>query len=357
MHSAKNKWWLTPLILLTAIVLLHLITLQPAWIEKVYSNGIYLFISSAARIFTRWLPFSLGDVLYGLAGVWLLVKTFQFFVRKPTWRKFFFAIRNLTVKCLWVYLIFLLMWGLNYYRYGIGYKLQFYPEMYNTEDLKTVTAKIRDELNYNRKLIDSLHLNYADANTTFQQAITLYDSAKTNYPYLSYNYTDVKKMLGADIGNFSGFLGYYDPFTGEAQVNTKVPAFTMPFTTCHEIGHQLGFASESEASFVGYLVIKSNNSPVFNYSVYFELFGFANGELYGRDSVDAKQNIKLLDTLVRKDYAAYREYLKDYRNPVEPLLTILYGNYLKAHNQPKGMQSYNEIVGWVVAYYKKYGRL
>ena len=112
------------------------------------------------------------------------------------------------------------------------------------------------------------------------------------------------------IGNYSGFLGYYNPFTGEAQVNTKVPVFTIPFTTCHEIGHQLGFASESEASFVGYLVIKSNNSPVFNYSAYFELFGFANGELYSRDSVAAKQNIKLLDTLVRKDYAALQKIFK-----------------------------------------------
>ena len=97
-------------------------------------------------------------------------------------------------------------------------------------------------------------------------------------------------MLTGVAGNYLGFLGYYNPFTGEAQVNTKVPAFIIPFTTCHEIAHQFGFASESEASFVGYLVIRSGNSPVFKYSAYFDLFGFANGELYSRDSVAAKQN-------------------------------------------------------------------
>ena len=53
----------------------------------------------------------------------------------------------------------------------------------------------------------------------------------------------------------------------------------------------------------------------------------------------------------------YRKYLRGYKNPVEPLLTKLYGNYLKAHNQPKGIESYDEVVAWVIAYYKKYGKL
>jgi len=200
-------------------------------------------------------------------------------------------------------------------------------------------------------------LNYPDNKTIFNEAINLYDSAKKVYPYLTYHHPDVKKMLSGTVGNYSGFLGYYNPFTGEAQVNTTAPVFTIPFTACHEIGHQLGFASESEASFAGYLVIRSNNSPVFKYSVYFDLFGFANGELYIRDSIAAKQNVKLLDTLVRKDYAAYRQYLRAYKNPLEPLLTKLYDNYLKAHNQTKGIESYDEVVAWVIAYYKKYGTL
>src|SRR6185295_5285048 len=103
--------------------------------------------------------------------------------------------------------------------------------------------------------------------------------------------------------------------------------------------------------------VKSGNSPVFKYSTYFDLFGYANSELYSRDSVAARQNVKLLDTLVKKDILVYRQYLKNYENPIEPLLTKLYGTYLKAHNQPKGIESYNEVVAWIVAYYKKYGEL
>ena len=50
--------------------------------------------------------------------------------------------------------------------------------MYSTEDLKTLLHNFRDDLNINKKLIDSLHINYADDKTTFNQAIQLYDSCK-----------------------------------------------------------------------------------------------------------------------------------------------------------------------------------
>ncbi len=355
--SVKKRWWFTPLVLIAVIVILHLFALQPSWVEKAYSTYAYPVISSLLRMLTGRLPFSLGDAFYILAFVWILFKAIQFFRRKPTWKKFFLSIKNLLVKCLWVYLFFLLAWGLNYYRYGIGYKMQLYPDMYNTEDLKTVTAQLRDSLNANRKRMDSFHINYAGDKITLNEAATLYDSAKKIYPYLTYNHHSVKKMLISDIGNYSGFLGYYNPFTGESQVNTKVPAFIIPFTACHEIGHQLGFASEGEASFVGYLIVRSNNSAVFNYSTYFDLFSYANSELYSRDSITAKQNVQLLDTLVKKDYAEYRQYLRAYKNPIEPLLTKIYGKYLQAHNQPKGIDSYDEVVAWIIAYHKKYGKI
>jgi len=55
-------------------------------------------------------------------------------------------------------------------------------------------------------------------------------------------------------------------------VNTTTPVFTQPFTTCHEIGHQLGYAKENEANFAGYLSARSSRDPAFLYSVYFDLY-------------------------------------------------------------------------------------
>jgi hypothetical protein len=356
MQSNKNKnRWLTPLLLIVTIIVLHL--LPAYWIEKIYSTHIYPPTAFLLRTLTGWLPFSLGDILYSLAFIWVLYKTVQFLRRKPTWKKFFVGLRNLAVKVLWLYLFFLLMWGLNYYRYGIGYQLKIVPESYSTEDLKNTTAQLLQNLNINARKLDSIHFKYPFSKNIFTEAGLIYKNAQKKYPYLNYHNTDVKQILLGNLASYSGFLGYYNPLTGEAQVNTTAPVFIIPFTTCHEMAHQLGYASESEASFVGYLVTRYNNQPLFNYSAYFDLFSYANAELYQRDSAAAKQNVRLLDTLVKKDFAAYKKYLIAYRNPIAPLLTKLYGGYLKVHNQPKGIESYDEVVAWIVAYHKKYGTL
>jgi hypothetical protein len=171
MQASKRRWWFTPLILLIIIILLHLLVLQPLWIENIYSADIYPPVSFLIRILTRWIPFSIGDIIYSFVFIWFLVKTIRFFIKRPTWQKFFLSLRNLLVKCLWVYMLFLLLWGLNYYRYGIGYKLGLIPDRYSTKDLVTVTVKLRDQLNANRKLIDSLHINYTDDKTTFRKPL------------------------------------------------------------------------------------------------------------------------------------------------------------------------------------------
>jgi hypothetical protein len=50
-----------------------------------------------------------------------------------------------------------------------------------------------------------------------------------------------------------------------------------------------------------------------------------------------------------------QSFLKQYSNPIEPFIRSLYGNYLKANEQPQGLMSYNEVIAWLIAYYKKYG--
>src|SRR4029078_1914273 len=103
----KTRWWLTPAILLASIILLHLCAMRGGWVEKIYSTRIYPLISSVLRMATGWLPFSVGDILYVAAIVWLLYKIIQFFGRSPSWRKLFIELRALVVKALWVYLVFL----------------------------------------------------------------------------------------------------------------------------------------------------------------------------------------------------------------------------------------------------------
>ncbi len=138
-------------------------------------------------------------------------------------------------------------------------------------------------------------------------------------------------------------------------MNTTVPLFIQPFTTCHEIGHQLGYAKENEANFAGYLSAKSSQDALFRYSVYFDLYSYSRYYLFAQDSVAAEKLDAQLPPGIKADYRELREFVKKYRNPIEAVIDHLYGQYLKANNQPSGKLSYNEVVAWLVAYYKKYG--
>ena len=85
------------------------------------------------------------------------------------------------------------------------------------------------------QLASKKHLFRRSEQCTYQQLAVQKENA------LKYHFRSAKPSLFSYIGNYLGYTGYYNPFTGEAQVNTTVPLFIQPFTTCHEMGHQLGY--------------------------------------------------------------------------------------------------------------------
>ena len=74
MHT-KRKAWITVLVL---VALVKLFSLFPAAVEKYYSTGVYPVITRSLRWLLGWLPFSVGDLLYTAAGIYLLVKLVAF---------------------------------------------------------------------------------------------------------------------------------------------------------------------------------------------------------------------------------------------------------------------------------------
>jgi hypothetical protein len=116
-----------------------------------------------------------------------------------------------------------------------------------------------------------------------------YKAAEARYPFLVYTPASVKPSIYSYLGNYLGFQGYYNPFSGEGQVNTTIPRFLEPFVTAHEIAHQVGYARENEANFVAYLACREYESPAFRYSLYLDMYGYALGEVYRRDTAMARR--------------------------------------------------------------------
>jgi hypothetical protein len=353
----KSWSWI---LLIGAAITVRFASTQSIWIEENFSTNIYPMVSRIQRAILGWIPFSLGDIFYGFLVVVILFKTGQLIkaiFKKKVNRQFLLSgLRQLIFFYLFVYVFFYGLWGLNYNRQGITYQLGLEIKPYTQADIDTVTIILHQRLNsfattVNEKQRDSFNRK----KLLFEKAAEAYLFASEKYSFLDYTPQSLKPSLFSYLGNYFGFQGYYNPFSGEGQVNTMIPRTLEPFVTVHEIAHQIGYAKENEANFVAFIACRNYPSVVYRYSMYFDMYRYAIRELHSRDSMLAKKYQEGLHPQVKKDYKELKDFFMRNKNPIEPIIMNLYGSYLKANHQPEGKKTYNQVVAFLIAYYKKNG--
>lgn len=347
--------------LLVISILIKIFSLNPDRVEKYYTFGFYPVVSKILRAIFGWIPFSVGDLLYVAASIFFIWKAWRFIrllAKRQVKEYLSWVLFGKYLKLvLWIYIVFNIFWGLNYNRQGIAEQFGLNMQQYTPTDLYELTSTLQQRLNYYAAKVDSLKRLPLNKNQTlFNEGIAAYKNAAKQYPFLTYDHPSIKPSMLTYLGRYFGFTGYYNPFTGEAQLKTDVPVFIKPFIVCHEIGHQLGYAKENEANFSSYLTGRVSDNVEFRYSIYYDMYGYAMSDLfvYNRPCfIELKESEH---PQVKRDNQAYREYLLKSRNAVEPVMSLAYDRYLKMNNQPRGKEAYNEVVGWLMAYMKKHGR-
>jgi hypothetical protein len=350
------------LLLFLIAFLVKMFSLNERWVEQYYSNGIYGPVSKTLRAVLGWIPFSVGDTIYIAAGIWLVLKVWKLLQllkkRKAQEYLSWLLLQKYLKLTLLIYIVFNLFWGLNYYRQGIGKQLDITIAPYTVKDLFELTTLLQQRVNYHALKIDSVErLQYNNNTLLFSNSIAAYKMIGREYPFLHYANPSEKPSIFTPVGKFFGFTGYYNPFSGEAQLKTSIPVFLKPFVSTHEIAHQLGYAKENEASFVAYLACKSSGNINFLYSAYFEVYRDALFNcIKTGDTVFVNRLRKNLSPRVKYDIYDLRSYLVRNRNFIEPLMSGAYDKYLKMNNQPNGKATYNEVIAYLIAYMKKLGK-
>lgn len=357
-------------LLLIPAILVFIFSFFSLQVEEYYSSVWYPAIGNTLRIFTRNLPFSLGDLLYIIVGLSLIISIVRWVIGafrvSLDWQYLGAGLLYLTRKLLWLYIIFKLIWGLNYDRMGIAYQLNLDTESYQKEAVVQITRDLMDSLNACRRQIKDTLIPAQSFDQINREAFRTYQNQSMQYPFLNYRNRSVKESLYSSMGDFIGFTGYFNPFTGEAQVRNDIPRVMVPFITCHEMAHQLGYASESEANFVGYLTAANSKDVYFRYSVYLEIFSYAQGAeilLYSKEKdfpafeQMLQFNRTYLDSLVRKDRKEIRQFFQKRKNKISPAFNNLYDQYLKLNKQAAGIDSYDDVIAWLIAYKKKFGKI
>ena len=348
----KNKKLGLVIFLGVQILLISILKHYPEFVEQFYSNGLYVFLSKLMRYVFGWIPFSVGDILYTLAGIyiirWLILN------RKRLIKDIINWLLDISATLSVAYFAFHMLWAFNYYRQPLYKSLNIEAE-YTTEQLVTFTERLIEKSNaiHNQlSSVDSLkvELPYSKSEI-FDNIQNGYAKLSESYPHLNYQPKSIKKSLYSIPLTYMGFSGYLNPFTNEAQVDGLIPTYKFPTTACHEAAHQLGYAAENEANFIGSLAAIHNEDSYFQYSGYTFALRYCLAELFRRDPEIYNRILPLINKGILKNYQEVQAFWMAYENPLEPIFEKTFDSFLKANNQSAGMKSYSYVVALLVNYY------
>nr|WP_288833114.1 DUF3810 domain-containing protein [uncultured Flavobacterium sp.] len=358
----KRKY-LLPFLLLIQILILKIIRFFPETVEAFYSNGFYPYLSNFLRIILGWIPFSIGDVLYFMLIV-LAVKWFwnnrKNWTRskvgqngtKANWKDLSLSILSVISV---FYFFFHFLWAINYYRIPLFEKMKIERD-YSDADLYNFTKKIIAKTNEIHGQItknDSLKVVFPySKEVAFIKNLHGYKNLAAQYPFFAYSNLSIKKSLFSLPLTYMGFGGYLNPFTNEAQVNSFMPMYNFPTTSCHEMAHQMGYASESECNFIGFLASVNNDNLYFKYSGYSFALRYCLNNWYIRNETIYKELLKKIHPGILKNYQESEDFWMQYQTPIEKGFHLFYDRYLKLNQQKEGIDSYSKFINLLVNYYK-----
>lgn len=340
------------LFLVLQIVCLKILRHYPEFVESYYSIGIYVFISKAMRYSFGWLPFSVGDLFYTIAGIYVIRCFYKNFKRIYKDTVNWFLDVGATISL--VYFAFHVLWGFNYYRLPLHESLNIKAD-YTNEELISFTKRLIEKTNQAHALLsesDSTKIDIPYSKSeVFEKVKDGYDVLAKTYPHLDYHPRSLKKSIYSLPLTYMGFSGYMNPFTIEAQVDGLIPIYKFPTTSCHEVAHQIGYAAENEANFIGALAAINNEDFYFQYSGYSFVLRYCLGDLYRRDKTIYDQLLPTINYGVLLNYQEIRDFWNNYQNPIEPFFEKTFDTFLKANHQSAGIKSYNYVVALMVNYY------
>ncbi|WP_420602323.1 DUF3810 domain-containing protein [Flagellimonas sp.] len=335
------------------VILVKWIGSYPDFVENYYSNGIYPRISQFLRTLFGWIPFSIGDLFYTvlvILAVRYLYRHWKTIIKKPL-----LFLKEIVVVLSIAYFAFHLLWGMNYYRQPITWKLGIEKE-YTKEQLVSFTSYLIKKSNeYQTEItgdtIDLVKIPYSKKEI-FKKTEEGYSKLKNSYPDFEYKRPSLKSSIYSLPLTYMGYGGYLNPFSNEAQVNGITPPYRLPTVSGHEVGHQLGYSAEDATNFIGFLVTSQNDNPYFKYAAYSHALAYCLSDLSRVDEVKFKEILPQLNPGVKKNYKEVSEFWEQYENPLEPVFKSIFNTFLKVNNQEEGIKSYNSVVGLLISYHQ-----
>lgn len=342
-YYQRKRFWAG--ILLAQFLLFYLFSKIP-FFTNAFSSFFEWQKTAHQKLFAP-IPFSVGDIFYVILGATILIFLFKILKKKT---RNTYLVKLLVILNL-IYFIYQIFWGQLYFQKPMIQQLP--PEEISLEETKFLTLKYLNLCKQTRKLVKEdengvfkiQNLSTIESEIVSQQRqVPEFLSGKK-----STTINNFKPSLFRIIMSYTGILGYYNPFTAEAQYNAALPSTQIPFTLAHESAHQLGFAREQEANFIAYLLGKNSGNSELKYSVEFFVLRSLLNSLVEKNPDFVKKVLENYSPAMKRD----RIYEKMFAQNHDGILSIFFelsnDLFLKS-NQQEGSITYSYFVELMVRY-------
>lgn len=335
--------------------------------NEVFAN----FISNTLSYYMRWIlsrityfiPFSTAEFLLYLSVPLIIVFLVNFnirlFGRKEARRKLAFAARNLlniVSTGAIVFILFVWTLGTLYYKTPVEQSIGLNREKLSADDLYNAFIILASELETidlspyrTGELNTSMPYGYAEMSRHINDS---YHKLSDKYFFYDNVGVRVKPVIMSEVMSRMHITGVYSFFTGESNVNTQFPDYSLPFTAAHEIAHIRGVARENEANFTAFLICYNSDDPYVRYSGIVNMIEYLYSPLIAAASADLFYDAysRLSETVIN-EFIGYSEFFEKYRETeISKVANKVNDSYLKSQGQEEGTKSYGMVVDLAVAY-------
>lgn len=361
-HKRKFKKLFYVLFLPAGILMSHICSLMPEFVEKKYSQGIYKPVGQFLSSITGFLPVSLGELIVIFIvtfALWKLVILIRIVFLDPPRRRSAATnfLENALVFISIIYFCFNITWGLNYYRLPFSKIAGLDTRPASVSELEEVCENLILRANDLRSRVpennDGIMQTLSGNNDVLERAYKGYEVLSPIYPELGGKYGRPKGVILSKLMCYTGITGVYFPFTGEANVNTAIPDSMLSSTVTHEMAHQRGFAREDEANYIAYLACTAHPDMDFQYSGVLLALIHSMNALYSYDQEGYERLYTMYSSGLKKDLKYNSEFWQQYEGAIEEISNDINNAYLKANRQKEGVYSYGRMVDLLIAEHRK----
>ena len=319
--------------------------------------GISDILRRALALVTGFLPFSLAEMLLLLVPLiltFIVVITVK--VVKDKLRLIRFSVGTLA--------IFAFVYSSYFFTLGVAYKtpsLSGYLELDECEItaqnlseamhiLKSEAEALLDDIEYMESGSSVCPLSVAELSREISKGYSRLIADYEKLPISDFSSRAKPVLMSRGLSAFE-ILGIYTFFTGESNVNTYYPDYTLPFTVAHEFAHQRGIGRENEANFLAFLVCIRTDDPYIRYSGYVNMYEYIASSLRKTDKDALSAIYDSTDDRIIGELVAYSEFYYANKNELLSEISDATNDWYLKNQGTEGVISYGLVTKLCIYYF------